>query len=334
MNLADVGLWCGMVALPLILDTDLDTDCDDVGALAMAHALHRRGVIRLDAVICSAPVPACGPCALLLNEVAGVPALPVGTFTVPAARRSPRFDLYDDHRRRAQAHYGPAGLYNEILVRDRYGAKPPALPSALSVYRRVLAHAAEKSVVICAIGTLSALAELLDSEPDNSSPLPGRELVARRVRLLVSMAIGTYPAGRDAFNWIMDLEGAARVLKHWPTELAVSPAGEDVQTGAALGEACPVGNPFRRAYEIHRGGPGRSRSSWDQVALLYAAGLAPEVFQEIADKGIRFDALSGQHVWLEAPSDDPRQHVLPRVDAPALARLIEPLMVEGAAPTG
>jgi hypothetical protein len=321
-----------MAALPLILDTDLDTDCDDVGALAMAQALQRRGVIRLEAVICSAPVPACGPCALLLNEYAGTPTLPVGVFTLPPAQRSPRFDLYDDHRRRAAEYYGPAGLYNEILVRSRFGANSPALPSALSVYRRRLAGAPPNSVTICAIGTLSALAELLDSEADDASPLSGPELVRQKVRLLVTMAIGTYPAGRDGFNWAMDLPGAARVLNDWPTELAVSPAGEDVQTGAALSTACHAENPFRRAYEIHRGGPGRSRSSWDQVALLYAAGLAPELFQQTAGRGLHFAAASGQHTWLEAPAAAPRRHVLPLPDAETLARLIEPWMLAGAAP--
>ncbi len=321
-----------MAALPLILDTDLDTDCDDVGALAMAQALQRRGVIHLEAVVCSAPVPACGPCAVLLNEVAGTPALPVGVFTLPAARQSPRFDRYDEHRRRAREYYGPAGLYNEILVRDRFGRDLPALPSTLSVYRRVLAAAAARSMTICAIGTLSALAELLDSGADEVSPLSGPELVARQVRLLVTMAIGTYPAGRDTFNWVMDLEGAARVLNDWPTEVAVSPAGEDVQTGAALSAACPAGNPFRRAYEIHRGGPGRSRSSWDQVALLYAAGLAPELFREITGKGLHLDGVSGEHAWTEVPTGAPRRHVLPLPSAADLSRVIEPLMVAGAMP--
>jgi inosine-uridine nucleoside N-ribohydrolase len=319
-----------MASSLFILDTDLDTDCDDVGAIAMAHALHRRGVIQLGAVVCSAPVPACGPCALLLNRHAGLPELPVGAYTIAAERRWPRFQAYDEGRQYACGVYGPAGLYNDILVREHFGSAPPVLPSALTVYRRLLAAAAAGSVTICAIGTLSALAELLDSGPDVESALPGPELVRRKVLRLVTMATGNYPAGHDVFNWLMDREGAARVLNHWPSEVVVSPAGGDVLTGAALTGACAAENPFRRAYEIHRGGPGRSRSSWDQVALLYAAGAGAGLYAETGGKGLHYDPDTGDHTWSDTVAAAPRRHVLPSPPAEAMARIIEPLMVEGA----
>lgn len=321
-----------MTPTPFILDTDLDTDCDDVGALAMAHALHRRGTIRLEAVVCSAPVPACGPCAALLNRSAGRPDLPVGVYTIPAERRWPRFKAYDEHRQYACGLYGPAGLYNDILVRDHFGDTPPHLPRALQVYRQVLAGAPDGTVTLCAIGTLSALAELLDSGPDATSALSGMELVRQKVRRLVTMAKGQYPAGHDVFNWLMDREGAARVLNGWPTEVVVSPAGDDVQTGAALSDACRPENPFRRAYEIHRGGPGRSRSSWDQVAVLYAASADDGLYEEIAGKGLTYDAATGNHAWSDQPAVAPRRHILPIPGPDAMARIIEPLMAEGATP--
>jgi hypothetical protein len=66
----------------------------------------------------------------------------------------------------------------------------------------------------------------------------------------------------------------------------------------------------------------------------HAAGLAPELFQEIAGKGLRFDAASGQHRWFDAPSQAPRRHVLPLAGADTLAGVIEPLMVEGATAPG
>jgi hypothetical protein len=315
-----------------ILDTDLDTDCDDVGAVAMAHALHRRDTIRFGGIVCSAPVAACGPCALLLNRAAGLPQLPVGAYAIAPEGRWPRFRAYDEHRRHACDHYGPAGLYNDLLVRDRFGATPPPLPAAVTVYRSLLAAAADGEVTICAIGTLSALADLLDSAPDALSGLPGPELVRRKVRRLVTMAKGDYPAGHDVFNWLMDRQGAERVLNGWPTEVVVSPAGDDILTGAGLTGACAPENPFRRAYEIHRGGPGRSRSSWDQVAVLYAAGAGVGLYAEIGGKGLRYDAATGDHVWSDTVGIAPRRQVLPVPGPDAMADLIEPLMIEGAQP--
>jgi len=187
-------------------------------------------------------------------------------------------------------------------------------------------------MVICAIGTLSALQVLLNTPADEISPLTGAALVERKVKLLVSMAIGTYPEGRDRFNWFMDRTGAAAVLNHWPGEIAVSPAGEDVLTGATLSDRLSPENPFRRAYEMHRGGPNRTRASWDQVAVLYAAGAHDALFEEITDKGLCYDETSGKQRWLDTHDGFPRRHIQPAVPSPKMASIIEELMVEGATP--
>ncbi|MBN2450222.1 MAG: nucleoside hydrolase [Lentisphaeria bacterium] len=315
----------------LILDTDLDTDCDDVGALAVAHALRRQGRLRVAAVVCSAPVVSAAACAQFLNEYAGAADIPVGQYRVPPEARSPRFDAYDAHRRRAEELYAAAGgLYNDLLAETRFGGRLPDFPDAVALYRRVLARAPDAGVVVCAVGTLSALDAFLDSGPDAATPLHGRELAARKVRLLVTMAVGTYPCGRDCFNWAMDPTAARAVLHRWPGPVAVSPAGEDVLTGATLAARLAGDNPFRRAYEIHRGGPGRSRSSWDQIALLYAAGTHPAIFTEIPNQGLRFDPETGHHQWTDAPSDPERRHVMPALPPVEMAALIEELMVRGA----
>ena len=322
------------MAMPvsLILDTDLDTDCDDVGALAVARALWRRGVIHPQAIICSAPVMPSAPCARLLTEYAGLTDVPIGRYHCPPSARSSRFADYDEHRRRAEELFQPrGGLYNEILVRERYGDAPPDFPDAVLLYREVLARAASGGIVICAIGTLSALEALLHSPPDEISPLSGVDLVRDRVRLLVTMALGVYPEGRDGFNWAMDRVAAAAVLNGWPGEIAVSPAGDDILTGWSFSTRLPPDNPFRRAYEIYGGGPHIGRSSWDQVALLYAAGAHRECFEEIRDRGLTYDESTGRHRWHDPDPDlAPRRYVHPRLSSPEMAAILEDIMVEGA----
>ena len=100
-------------------------------------------------------------------------------------------------------------------------------------------------MVICATGMLYALAKLLESPPDDISAWSGHELVARKVRLLVTMGGGVFPQGADGFNWECDRPSAARVLNSWPTPLAVSPHGEHVLTGSRLTAATSEANPVR-----------------------------------------------------------------------------------------
>ena len=44
--------------VPLIIDTDLSTDCDDVAALSIAHALEQRGEATLLGVVHNADIAA------------------------------------------------------------------------------------------------------------------------------------------------------------------------------------------------------------------------------------------------------------------------------------
>lgn len=79
-----------------------------------------------------------------------------------------------------------------------------AVPDAAEGYRRMLSQAEDRSVVIAAIGFLTALRDLLMSPPDDVSPLDGVSLVALKVRKVVFQG-GWYhplhPNGHTTFNW-------------------------------------------------------------------------------------------------------------------------------------
>lgn len=69
-----------------------------------------------------------------------------------------------------------AGNYVHKLARGRFPNAIhdyDAVPAAAEAYRRMLVGAADHSIVICAIGFLTALRELLLSGPDATSPLNG-----------------------------------------------------------------------------------------------------------------------------------------------------------------
>lgn len=317
--------------LPFILDTDMHSDCDDAGALAVLHALARRGVIDALGVFCSIPVPWTALCVAAINEGCGRPDLPVALIQTPTFATDPRYAPYREHCDQArQWHGGP--LYNEVVGRDWQAAHPAWQPrEAVDLYRELLAGAPDHSVVICAIGTLAALEQLLDSGPDARSPLSGETLVAAKVKRLVSMAEAAYPEGADCFNWTMDKPATARVVNDWPAPLTVSDHGREVFTGRRFLAEVPERHPVARALRVWFRDQEPLRPSWDQLAVICAAGAAEGLFREHGGLGLRFDADTGKHEYgSPTPGRPERAWLEPLVDDEALARVVEDLMIEGA----
>jgi len=312
----------------LILDTDIDSDVDDAGALAVLHALVSARETSLLGVVCSIPRRACALCVSAINDWYGRDEIPVGLIRVPDWGANPRYSAYRRHRPDEQS------LYNDVIggewESDHSGVD---FPSAVALYRELLQGADEGTVTICAVGTLAALAQLLESEPDDISGLDGRALVAAKVDRLVTMAIATYPKGADRFNWAMDRVAAGTVLNAWPTPITVSEIGGNVKTGRGLIEAAPPGNPVRRAYEMwfERSGKDGGRSSWDQLAVIRAARGCGDVLREHGGLGLTFDVATGKHVWLPLPDGPERAWIEASVPEGELADLVETLMVDSVA---
>jgi hypothetical protein len=63
----------------LILDTDIDMDVDDVGALALCHSLADRGEMDLIGVVCDSASSSAAACAHVINASRGRPDIPVGS---------------------------------------------------------------------------------------------------------------------------------------------------------------------------------------------------------------------------------------------------------------
>jgi hypothetical protein len=66
--------------LGVILDTDIDSDVDDVEAVAMVHALADQKKIKLLGIIVTSDDPYAPLCVSALNKHFGRPRLPIGIF--------------------------------------------------------------------------------------------------------------------------------------------------------------------------------------------------------------------------------------------------------------
>jgi purine nucleosidase len=302
----------------VIYDTDMAGDCDDVGALAVLHILADRGECEIVACTISSNNPWSAGCVDAINTWYGRPDVPIGvasTFRGEPASDKPIDSKYTEEVATEFPH-------------DTIDANE--LPSAVELYRNVLAAQPDGSVTIVSVGFLNNLAALLESPADEVSPLTGGELVKAKVKQWVAMA-GVFPKGKfdnghGEYNLEVLPKSAQHALNHWPTPLVLSgwEIGEPVLTGAALSDK-PANNPIRRGYELYTGL--KDRNSWDQTAVLYAI-RGPQKYWKLSPAGSVHvpNESDGVHTWTDSPTG--RHHYLIAVAPPQeVAEGIDELMM-------
>ena len=292
----------------LILDTDIQGDVDDVGAVALLHALADRGECTILAMGVSCKNPWGPLCLDALNVYFGRPHIPVGVVKGKAFNKPSR--------------------YAEAIATEfpRSLKSADAAPEATLLYRRVLAKEADGAVVMVSIGQLPNFRDLLRTKPDEHSPLGGADLVRRKVRAWVCMG-GRLPKGREA-NLVHDADGAVGSIPLWPTPIIFSgwEIGEKIRTGKGL-RKLPKTSPVRRAYELYNGLT--DRQSWDQTAILYAVrgldgGLADHWGLET--KGHMHLLPNAENEWRPEP-DKPHSYFVEKMDPRRIAAELEQLML-------
>lgn len=300
-------------AVSLILDTDIGPDYDDVGAIAVMHALADRGEVKPLAVISSNKNGLTVPVIDVLNTYFGRPDLPSG---VPKGVHAPNF--------------GATQKWPEMLV-EKYPHKikdAADAPDAVQVYREILAKQPDQSVTIVTIGFLTNLANLLESEPDHISPLNGDLLVRKKVKLLVSMA-GTFPQGEE-YNVKMDSLASKKVFTDWPSQIIFSgfEIGNEIKTGLKVIANEQLSSPVKDVYKLSM--PlsevdSKGRMSWDQTAVLVAIrGNLPY----FGMKRGRIALEGAKNTWRDDPMG-PHAYLTESMSFSNLSFLIEALMQEG-----
>lgn len=298
----------GYNGIPVILDTDMESDVDDVGAFAMLHALADFGETEILGVMVCAENPWSTLCADRVNTYFGRENLPVGQIKRPGVDRDSRYA-------RTVAEEFPGTLQSADDA-----------PDAVDQYRKILASRPDNSVVILSIGYLTNLRDLLLSRPDGHSSLDGRDLVRQKVRVWICMG-GYFPAGRES-NILWDTQASIEAIDYWPTEIIFS--GWEIgnmDTGGQILDL-PESSPVRRSYELFGRIP---HKNWDQVATLYAVrGLdngSAAHYWELSDPGwIVIDSSDGSNVWEDDPQGAHRHLIQVGTDE-EIAREIDELMM-------
>jgi len=295
----------------IIFDTDLGPDYDDVGALAFLHAMADSGKAEILATISSNKHELVVPCINVINTYFCRPGLPTG------APKSPGVSMT------ASQHW-PDSLAAKYphSIRSTNDA-----PDAVYTYRKILSAQSDSSVTIVTVGFLTNMANLLKSQPDNLSPLDGRELISKKVKLLVSMA-GKFPEGRE-FNVFMDSTASEYVFNEWPGEIIFSgfEIGSKIFTGLRLIDSDIRNSPVKDVYRISipfSEEDKNGRMSWDQTAVLIAVYGTGDFFD--IKRGSIIISSDGSNSWEDNPHGK-HCYVVFKMSIPEITKFIEDRMM-------
>ena len=249
------GLVPAAEPVKILFDTDMTTDCDDAGAMAVLHTLADRGECEILATVMSVPDPNALATVDAINRYRGRPDLPLGWVKGSGVQMPSKFT---------------GRIAREFPHRPVSDAD---FPDAVDIYREILTQQPDRSVVLVTVGYLTNVSRFLQSPG-------GTELARAKVAKWICMGgnfIGDPPKDDLTLgnvNFQRDAASARHAIHHWPGEIVF--AGREVcsvPSGLAIGAALtntPEDNPVRRAYEHYFGGTARDRHVADLATVLYA----------------------------------------------------------------
>ena len=251
----------------LIFETDIGNDVDDAMAMDMIYKYLDNDKINLLAITINKDGLAPAEFVDIMNTWYGYPDIPIGIIRNGA-------DCETDAVNYAKAVVNLKKEDGSPMFK-RSLTEYNNLPDAHKLYRKILSEMPDNSVTIVSVGFSTNLARLMDTAADEYSPLTGKELVAKKVKELITMAGHTTDVNFHEYNVFKDPAAAKKVFEEWPTKVVTSPfeVGIAIQYPAASIENdfgwAEGGHPMVEAYKAYLPMP-YNRPTWDLTSLLYA----------------------------------------------------------------
>ena len=298
----------------IIFDSDMGPDYDDVGALTILHAMADKEECKILATVSSNEHSLTTASLSVLNTYFKRPGIPVGVVKENGINVS-----------------CPQKWDSLIVSKYPHAIKLNSeADDALKLYRKILADQPDNSVTIVTVGFLTNMSNLLDSKPDQFSSLNGKDLVKKKVKLLVSMAgcfneeMGTF----KEFNLMKDAAASKFAFDNWPAPIVFSgfEIGEKIHTGLPITKSkisnSPVKDVFAHCIPLDKN-DANGRMSWDETAVLVAARGYEKYFGAVTGKIIV--NKDGSNTWDKTGTRDKFLTVKMPVDQ--LEHIIDSLMM-------
>ncbi len=263
---AQAAAVCEPKPVQVIVETDMGNDIDDALALDLLYRAAREGKVEILGISNHKLSPTATDYIDILNTFYGY-----GDVALSQGARLIENNHAADYTEAVAAMCDAEG--RALFARTK---RADQIEESVSMYRRLLSAAEDRSVVIISLGFATTLADLLDSPADGFSGLSGRDLVAKKVACMSIMAgsfdTPTTPA-RAEFNVVNDIPAAVKLFDEWPTPVVCAPfeLGKLVQFPGAIMTESPEWaehHPVVEGYRNYRTMP-YDRATWDLMSVLY-----------------------------------------------------------------
>ena len=263
----------------VIFDNDMGNDVDDIMALDILLKYHDMGKIKLTGILTNRDAPSAAAFCDMYATWCGHSDIPLG-IVVNGVNPTPEEQSYAT--RTLNLTENGKALF-PVTHKD-----PKALPDAVTLYRRLLAKAKDKSVIIISTGFSTNLARLMETAADSYSPLNGTDLMKKKV-CWISVMAGDFRRPEYAeYNVKTDIPAAQKFFQETPVPIAFSDflLGKSICYPATSIEkdfGWVKHHPLVEAYRLYAKMP-YDRPTWDPTSVLYA--LEPNAgFFDLSEKG-------------------------------------------------
>ena len=259
-----------MEKIKVILDTDLGSDCDDAGALALLHNLEKQNRAKILAVTHCATEIGGAVSVKAINEYYGNADIPVGRNQGEPFLECARCKIFTPY------------IMEEYLKSNSM----PEFEEAVRLMRRMLVE--NRNVTIISIGILNNICGLLKSPPDDISLLSGYELIEQSVDEMYVMGGHFENLSISEHNIACDILSARYVADNFPKPIVYCgfEIGEKIRTGKLLKGALDE-NPVKKIYSIYS--RDALRESWDPITAYAAVEKNNEFLKKSSYFNISFD---------------------------------------------
>ncbi len=283
--------------IKIIFDTDMGSDCDDAGALALLHAYADMGRVRIIGTgYSSGKVPYGAGVVQAINIYYGRGDTPVGAYHGD--------DIGDPvDKMKAEELAKDTERFGNTIVHNKDAEEITRLN------RKLLVAQEDDSVVYLTVGHTKGLHDLLVSRPDDVSPLSGRELVKKKITRWIALGalFAINEEGSYRKDWNFSFNDTAPYTKYlvdnFPKPMVFVTAGTDILTGKSLKQT-PPGNIVRTAYtewltNYSQKTLDDQRPSWDLIAVYYAVEGLGDYLVEAPNGFLDFDIEKGSR-WIQS----------------------------------
>ncbi len=270
----------GYTGAPLvILDTDLGSSTDDLFSMQMLYRYHDKGRCKLLGIVVDRMGENNAVIADVMNTYFGHASIPIGLERSGVANPQ----VWIDYSGLPQYRKADGSLMFERSIADY-----SMVPDGWKLYRKLLAGQPDHSVRIVSTGFVTALAQLLESEGDEYSPLNGVELVRQKVRCAYVMGGVFGESVEPDYNFKQAIDFSLTFFRLWPkdVDMVLSPG----EVGDAI-EYTPEQviddiswtdiHPIKQVYM--RCNCNTGQKMWDPMVVIHAV-MGDELFN-LSERG-------------------------------------------------